>query len=172
MPSTHPRMRRHTGFDHAESGNSQAEARPLPQAPKILAINAQAVRMIDCAQSPILSPDVSSTVISIASRHACASVITDRLWPVLLDMKIAKARSDRMSKPLPAIHHVADVILVPGEGSRIGNVTGGRKLARHNFFMVDRIRTVREVPSAPGTSSAADCECRPRASARGPDRPE
>ena len=119
---------------HAESGNSQAEARPLPQAPKILAINAQAVRMIDCAQSPILSPDVSSTVISIASRHACASVITDRLWPVLLDMKIAKARSDRMSKPLPAIHHVADVILVPGEGSRIGNVTGGRKLARHNFF--------------------------------------
>jgi hypothetical protein len=128
---------------------------------------AQAARII---QSPILSPDVSSIVISIASRHACASVITDRSWPVLLDVKIAKARSDRMSKPLPAIHHVADVILVPGEGSRIGNVTGGRKLARHNL-MVGRIRTAPEVPSAPGMSSAADCEYRPRASASGPDRP-
>ena len=97
----------------------------------------QAARII---QSPILSPDVSSIVISIASRQACVSVSVDRSWPVLLDVKIAKARSDRMSKPLPAIHHVADVILVPGEGSRIGNVTGGRKLARHNF-MVGRIRT-------------------------------
>jgi hypothetical protein len=34
-----------------------------------------------------------------------------------------------MSKPLSAIHHVADVSLVPGEDSSTGNVTGGRKLA-------------------------------------------
>jgi hypothetical protein len=39
-----------------------------------------------------------------------------------------------MSKPLLAIHHVAHLILVPGEDSSTGNVTGGRKLARHFFL--------------------------------------
>jgi hypothetical protein len=70
-------------------------------------------------------------------------------------VKIAKARSDRMSKPLPAIHHVADVILVPDEDSRIGNVTGGRKLARHNF-MADRIRTAWKVQVARAHRLAPD----------------
>jgi hypothetical protein len=38
-----------------------------------------------------------------------------------------------MSKPLSAMHHVADMILVPGEDSSTGNVTGERKLARHDL---------------------------------------
>jgi hypothetical protein len=31
---------------------------------------------------------------------------------------------------------MTDLILVPGEGSSTGNVTGGRKFARHHFFIV------------------------------------
>jgi hypothetical protein len=34
---------------------------------------------------------------------------------------------------LPVWRHVADLILVPSTGSRARNVTGGRKLARHDF---------------------------------------
>jgi hypothetical protein len=72
-------------------------------------------------------------VILIAARRACAILSTDRSWTVLLDKRIAKDRSAQMSKPLPAIHRTTDVILVPGEVAGAGNVTGGRKLARHNF---------------------------------------
>ena len=38
-----------------------------------------------------------------------------------------------MSKPLPGDTSLADLIWVPGEGSSTGNVTGGRKFARHYF---------------------------------------
>jgi hypothetical protein len=48
-------------------------------------------------------------------------------------VRITKSRSDWMSKPLSAMHHVADMILVPGEDSSTGNVTGERKLARHDL---------------------------------------
>jgi hypothetical protein len=51
-----------------------------------------------------------------------------------------------MSKPLSAIHHVADVILGPGEDSSTGNVMGGRKLAHYvlelSLVDVSNIRTV------------------------------
>src|ERR1700722_10763871 len=45
-------------------------------------------------------------------------------------------QSDWMSKPLPGDTSLADLIWVPGEGSSTGNVTGGRKFARH--FIVAR----------------------------------
>jgi hypothetical protein len=38
-----------------------------------------------------------------------------------------------MSKPLPGDTSLAGLIWVPGEGSSTGNVTGGRKFARHYF---------------------------------------
>jgi hypothetical protein len=38
-----------------------------------------------------------------------------------------------MSKPLPGDTSWADLIWVPGEGSKHGNVTGGRKFARYHF---------------------------------------
>jgi hypothetical protein len=38
-----------------------------------------------------------------------------------------------MSKPLPGDTSLADLIWVPGEGSGTGNMTGGRKFARHYF---------------------------------------
>jgi hypothetical protein len=57
----------------------------------------------------------------------------DRSWTVLLDVRITESRSDWMSKPLPGETSLADLIWVPGEGSSTGNVTGGRKFARHYF---------------------------------------
>jgi hypothetical protein len=39
-----------------------------------------------------------------------------------------------MSKPLLAIHHATEMVLVPGEVAPLGNVTGGRKLARQSFM--------------------------------------
>jgi hypothetical protein len=33
---------------------------------------------------------------------------------------------------------MTDLILVPGEGSGTGNVTGGRKFARHYFYSMPR----------------------------------
>ena len=48
-------------------------------------------------------------------------------------MRITKNKSDWMSKPLPGDTSLADLIWVPGEGSSTGNVTGGRKFARHYF---------------------------------------
>jgi hypothetical protein len=41
-----------------------------------------------------------------------------------LDVTIAKNKSDRMSKPLSAIHHVADVVLGPSEDSSTGKRNG------------------------------------------------
>jgi hypothetical protein len=38
-----------------------------------------------------------------------------------------------MLKPLPGDASWADLIWVPGDGSSTGNVTGGRKFARHDF---------------------------------------
>jgi hypothetical protein len=60
-------------------------------------------------------------------------LLTDRSRTVLLDVPIAKSKSDKMSKPLAADMSVADVVLGPGEASSTGNVTGGRKLARYDF---------------------------------------
>jgi hypothetical protein len=57
----------------------------------------------------------------------------DRSWTVLLDVRITESRSDWMSKPLPGETSLADLIWVPGEGSSTGNMTGGRKFARHYF---------------------------------------
>ena len=58
-----------------------------------------------------------------------------------LDVTIAKKQSDRMSKPLSAIHHVPMWSLVPGEDSSTGNVTGGRKLARYVLIIPRKRRT-------------------------------
>ncbi len=38
-----------------------------------------------------------------------------------------------MSAPLPALHQSASLVPVPGDGSGVRDVTGGRKLARHAF---------------------------------------
>jgi hypothetical protein len=48
--------------------------------------------------------------------------------------RFAKSKSDKMSKPLAADTSVAEVVLGPGEASSTGNVTGGRKLARYDFW--------------------------------------
>ena len=69
----------------------------------------------------------------IALRLSRAMLITDRSWTVLLDVTIAKNRSDWMSKPLPAIHLRPMWSWVPAMLSNTGNVTGGRKLARYDF---------------------------------------
>jgi hypothetical protein len=53
-----------------------------------------------------------------------------------------------MSKPLPGDTSWADLIWVPGEGSKHGNVTGGRKFARHYFVAATRRSTARHLPPA------------------------
>jgi hypothetical protein len=58
-------------------------------------------------------------VVLIALRYLRPMLITDRSWTVLLDVRIAKNRSV-MSKPLSAIHHVADVILVSVKIATLG----------------------------------------------------
>jgi len=49
-------------------------------------------------------------------------------------VRVAKTRPVWVLKLLPASHHVADLILVFSSGSSAGNVTGGRKLARHDSW--------------------------------------
>jgi hypothetical protein len=57
-----------------------------------------------------------------------------------------------MSKPLPGDTSLADLIWVPGEGSSTGNVTGGRKFARHYFVA----RQTRSLPfSSAGLPNAS-----------------
>jgi hypothetical protein len=73
------------------------------------------------------------TFVLIALRLSRVMLVIDRAWTVLLDVTIAKSKSDKMSKPLAADTFVADVVLGPGEASGTGNVTGGRKLARYDF---------------------------------------
>jgi hypothetical protein len=68
----------------------------------------------------------------IAFRRSSVMLVTDRSWTVLLDVTIAKSKSDRMSNPTGDTS-VTDVVLGPNEGSSTGNVTGGRKLARYDF---------------------------------------
>ena len=46
-----------------------------------------------------------------------------------------------MSKPLPGETSLADLIWVPGEGSSTGNMTGGRKFARH-YFVAHQTRSL------------------------------
>jgi hypothetical protein len=62
-----------------------------------------------------------SNFVLIALRYLLATLITDRSWTVLLDVKDRQEQIGLMSKPLSAIHHVADVILGPGEDSNTGN---------------------------------------------------
>jgi hypothetical protein len=81
--------------------------------------------------SPILSPGLRPSLVLIALRHPRVMLLRRSLMDSSLDVRIAKKQSDRMSKPLSAIHHVADGCLVPGEDSSTGNVPGGRKLARY-----------------------------------------
>jgi hypothetical protein len=70
-------------------------------------------------------------------------------------VRIAKNKSDRMSKPLSAIHHVTDVVLGPGEDSSTGNVTGGRKLARYVLERVVRAVALRPYRTQVSTLGAA-----------------
>ena len=82
-----------------------------------------------------MSPILSQVLLASKFRLPCNTrviLITDRSW--LLDVRIAKNRSDWMSKPLSAIQPCSDVILVPGEDSSTGNITGGCKPARCVFF--------------------------------------
>jgi hypothetical protein len=78
----------------------------------------------------MLSPSTTKLLIWVALHLRRATLAADRSWTVLLDVRITK---NRMSKPLPGDTSLADLIWVPGEGSSTGNVTGGRKLARHYF---------------------------------------
>jgi hypothetical protein len=52
---------------------------------------------------------------------------------VLPNVTIAKVRLAWVQEPLPALHYVVDLILVSWAGSSTRNVTGERKLARHDF---------------------------------------
>jgi hypothetical protein len=61
------------------------------------------------------------------------SSLPDRSRLVLPNVTIAKVRLAWMWAQLPASHQVVDLILVPCAGSSTRNVTGGRKLARHDF---------------------------------------
>ena len=81
--------------------------------------------------SPMLSPTTTKLLIWVAFHLRRATLAADRSWTVLLDVRITQSRSDWMSKPLPGDTSLTDLIWVPGEGSRHGNVTGGRKFARH-----------------------------------------
>jgi hypothetical protein len=49
-------------------------------------------------------------------------------------VRVAKTRPVWVLMPLPASHHVIDLISVFSSGSSAGNVTGGRKLARHDSY--------------------------------------
>ena len=74
------------------------------------------------AASPILSPSVVGIYVSIALYHSYAKLVTDRSWK----------REDRQEKIGLGVEAAigdaswADMILVPGEDSSTGNVTGGR----------------------------------------------
>jgi hypothetical protein len=81
----------------------------------------------------MLSPRTTKLLIWVAFHLRRATLAADRSWTVLLDVRITKSRSDWMSKPLPGDTSSADLIWVPGEGSKHGNVTGGRKFARYHF---------------------------------------
>jgi hypothetical protein len=72
-------------------------------------------------------------------RRAALSSISDRSCLVLPNMMIAKVGLAWMRPQLPALHHVAGSILVRAAGSSARNVTGGRKLARHDFLAVRRL---------------------------------
>jgi hypothetical protein len=97
----------------SRSPSKRVERTPL-DIPNVIPINYE-IAHLGCLPSP--------------ARYLAA----DRSWTVLLDVRITKNRSGWMSKPLPGDTSLADLIWVPGEGSSTGNVTGGRKLARHYF---------------------------------------
>jgi hypothetical protein len=52
-------------------------------------------------------------------------------------MRIARSKSDWMSKPLSGDAPMLRCGLVPGEDSSTGNVSGGRKLARYVLNRLD-----------------------------------
>jgi hypothetical protein len=66
------------------------------------------------------------------SNHAL-SLLPDRSRLVLPNVTVAKVRLAWVQQPLPALRYVVDLILVPWAGSSARNVTGERKLARHDF---------------------------------------
>jgi hypothetical protein len=61
-------------------------------------------------------------------------LVTDRSWTVLLDVTIRQEQIGSDVEAATGDTSVADVVLGPNEGSSTGNVTGGRKLARYDFW--------------------------------------
>jgi len=63
-----------------------------------------------------------------------AILTPDRSWTVLLDTRDHREQIGLDVEAATGDTSKIDVIWVPGEGSRIGNVTGERKFARHHFL--------------------------------------
>jgi len=80
-----------------------------------------------------------------APRHGLTCVLQTPRYPDARSLAFGSAgcedRQGRIGldvKPLPVSHHVVDRILVPSTGSSAENVTGGRKLARHDSLLLRR----------------------------------
>jgi hypothetical protein len=83
--------------------------------------------------SPVLSPRTAKSLILIALHPERAIILTDRSWTVLLDVRDHREKIGRDVEAAAGDTSKIDLIWVPGEGSSTGNVTGGRKFARHHF---------------------------------------
>ena len=62
-----------------------------------------------------------------------AIFLSDRSWTVLLDVRDHREKIGLDVEAATGDTSKIDLIWVPGEGSSTGNVTGGRKFARHHF---------------------------------------
>jgi hypothetical protein len=71
---------------------------------------------------------------NLRGANGALSYLPDRSRLVLPNVNDPQGRIGLGAQPLPAAHHVASLILVPGSGSSARNVTGGRKLARHDSW--------------------------------------
>jgi len=69
----------------------------------------------------------------IALHPERAIILTDPSWTVLLDVRDHREKIGRDVEAAAGDTSKIDLIWVPGEGSSTGNVTGGRKFARHDF---------------------------------------
>jgi hypothetical protein len=70
----------------------------------------------------------------IAFRHPRAILATDHSWTVPLHVKDHQEQIGLDVEAAAGDTSKIDLIWVPGEGSSTGNVTGGRKFARHHFL--------------------------------------
>jgi hypothetical protein len=68
-----------------------------------------------------------------ALRQSHAILTPDRSWTVLLDVRDHREQIGLDVEAAAGDASKFDLIWVPGEGSSTGDVTGGRKFARHHL---------------------------------------